>query len=106
MDVLTNKQYLQYKYISRYATFPVFYNTQDNKYVYGITAQLDDSTPYVEVNVMQGDNFDSLSDYYYGRPDYYWIIADYNRIQDPFIDLWSKYKTIKIPVLSNILFEG
>ena len=35
---------------------------------------------------------------------YYWIIADFNRIQDPFINLPVGY-TIKIPVLSNIEFK-
>ena len=105
MNVLKDKQYLQYNYISRYATFPIFYHTQDNKYIYGLTSQLDDTTPYVEVTIEQGDNLDNLSDYYYGRPDYYWIIADYNRIQDPFEKLFGKYKSLKIPVLSNIAIE-
>ena len=105
-DVLKDKQYLQYDDISRYATFPIYYNTLDDKYVYGLTSQLSDDTPYVEVRVEQGDNLDNLAEHYYGRPDYYWIIADFNRIQDPLINLWEHYKKLKVPVLSNIVFEN
>ena len=105
-DVLKDKQYIQYDYISRYAPFPVFYNTRDEKYIYGITTQLDSDTPYVEVKVEQGDNLDNLAEHYYGRPDYYWIIADYNKIQDPLEELYGKYKTLRVPVLSNIVFKN
>ena len=106
-DVLKDKQYIQYNYISRYSSFPIYYNTQDEKYIYGITSQLRDDTPYVEVKVEQGDNLDVLAEHYYGRPDYYWIIADFNRILDCLIDdLSSKYKTLKLPVLSNIAFKN
>ena len=105
-DVLKDKQMIQYDYISRYASFPIYYNTEDNKYVYGITSQLNQNVPYVEVKVHQGDNLDNLAEYYYGRPDYYWIIADFNRIQDPLIELYGKYETLKVPVLSNIVFES
>ena len=104
-SVLKDKQYIQYDYISRYSSFPVFYNTKDNKYVYGITSQLRDDTPYVEVKIQPGDNLDNLAEHYYGRPDYYWIIADYNRIQDPLEELYGKYTTLRVPVLSNISFE-
>ena len=51
-------------------------------------------------------NLDNLAEHYYGRPDYYWIIADFNRIQDPLINLWEHYKKLKVPVLSNIVFEN
>lgn len=105
-DVLKDKQYLQYNYISRYATFPIYYHTKDDKYIYGITSQLRDDTPYVEVKVEQGDNLDNLAEQYYGRPDYYWIIADFNRIQDPLINLWEHYSKLRVPVLSNIVFEN
>ena len=104
-DVLKDKQTLTYNYISRYASFPVYYNTKDNKYIYGLTSQLKTEIPYVECKVLQGDNLDVLSEHYYGRPDLYWIIADFNRIQDPFEELFGNYQTLKIPVLSNIAFE-
>ena len=106
-DVLKDKQYVQHDSISRYAPFPIYYNEVDDKYIYGITSSLRDDIPYVEVKVEQGDNLDILAEHYYGRPDYYWIIADYNKILDCLIeDLYSKYKTLKLPTLSNIAFKN
>jgi hypothetical protein len=43
---------------------------------------------------------------YYNNPTYWWIIAYFNNITDPFIELISKYATIKIPNISNIKFEN
>jgi len=71
MDVLKNKSRISYPYISRYAAFPIYYHTIDKKFLYGITNQLSQDTPYVEVSVTAEDTFDSLSNKYYGRPDYY-----------------------------------
>lgn len=105
MDVLKDKQTKTYSYISRYSGFPFFYNTQDNKYIYGVTSQLDTNITYVAHPVIQSDTLESLSLKYYGRPDYYWIIADFNRIQDPFIKLIEHYEILNIPSLSNITFE-
>ena len=104
MDVLKDKQTKEYTYISRYASFPFYYNTKDNKYIYGITSQLNDNITYVEHKIKQWDTLDSLAFYYYGRPDLYWVIADFNRIQDPFINLYGKYKALKIPQLTNVSY--
>ena len=105
MDVLKDKQSKTYSYISRYSAFSFFYNTEDTKYIYGITSQLNTNTSYVAHKVNQADTLESLALKYYGRPDYYWIIADFNRIQDPFIKLSDRYKVVNIPSLSNISFE-
>lgn len=105
MDVLKNKQTKNYNYVSRYATFPLYYNTLDDKYVYGITSQLRNDVSYVECKIQPGDNLDNLSQHYYGRPDYYWVIADFNRIQDTLIELYGNYDTLKIPTFSGISFE-
>lgn len=105
MDVLRDKQSKQYAYVSRYSTFPYFYNTQDNKFIYGVTSQLSSGTTYVAHKVTQSDTLESLALKYYGRPDYYWIIADFNRIQDPFIKLLGKFEVINIPTLSNISYK-
>ena len=102
MDVLTNQQTKSYSYISRYAKFPFAYNKLDDKYVYFVTSQLKTNIQYVAHNIKQYDTLESLSLKYYGRPDYYWIIADFNRIQDPFISLYDTMQVIKIPTLSNI----
>lgn len=104
MDVLTDKQTREYDYISRYSSFPFYYNKEDGKYIYGTTSQLSTSVEYVAHKVTQKDTLDSLSYYYYGRPDLYWVIADFNRIQDPFISLYNNYKSLNVPKLSNISF--
>lgn len=105
MHILTNKSKKTYSYISRYASVPFYYHSIDKKYIYGITRHLSTTTPYVEVNVGQEDTLDILANKYYGRPDYFSIIADFNRIQDPFIKLNEHYVKIKIPSLTSIEYE-
>ena len=104
-DILKDKQTKDYPYTSRYAQFPIYYNTKDRKYMYGLTSQLRDDIPYVECKIQPGDNFDNLAEHYYGRPDYYWVIADFNRISDAFVELYGNYDTLKIPVFSSISFK-
>lgn len=104
MDSLINKQWQEYDYTSRYTPFPFYYNEVDDKYIYGITKQLGEQVPYVIHSLRDVDTLDSLSLKYYGRPDLYWVIADYNRINDPYIKLMEKMETIKIPTLSNIYY--
>lgn len=102
-DVLTSKSYKSYNKLSRYAYFPYYYNTVDDKYVYGITANLDTSTAFSEYVVKAGDTLDLIALNHYNDPTRYWIIADFNRILDPFEKLTVGQK-LKIPVLSNIEF--
>ena len=104
MDVLTNKSYKTYDSVSRYSPFPYYYHTLDNKYIYGVTSHLGKNVSFVEHTVESKDTLDSLSLTYYGRPDYYWIIADFNDIQDPYIYLYKKYKTLKIPTFTSVNF--
>lgn len=105
MEVLTNEQYKDYSYTSRYSAFPFYYNKNDGKYVYGVTKQLATDIEYVAHTVTDKDTLDSLALKYYGRPDYYWIIADFNRIRDPFTTLKGKYTTIKVPSLTSLYFK-
>ena len=105
MDVLKNRSQANYDYISRYAKFPYFYHDLDNKYIYGMTRWLKDSTPYVIIKLTPDMTLDSLANKYYGRPDYFWIIADFNRITDPFINLYQTMKEIKIPTISLLEYE-
>lgn len=102
MDSLTNKQKITYSYTSRYSPFYCAYNKNDGKYMYFKTKYLNDETSYVLYKVNESDNLDYLANKYYGRPDLYWVIADFNRIQDAFIDLYANYKTIKIPTITDI----
>lgn len=105
MDILKDKQTHSYDYISRYATFPFYYNTEDKKYIYGLTQQLNSNISHVLVDVDFSTTLDSLANKYYGRPDYWWIIADFNRIQDPFMQLSDYFSKLKIPSLAAISFE-
>lgn len=106
LKILTDKQYKNYERVSRYQVFPLYFNNIDKKYIYGLTSNLDDKeTSFVVHSVKRGDTLDSLALYYYGNPTYYWIIADFNRIRDPFMSI-SDRKTIKIPNFSNIHYIG
>lgn len=105
MDSLKQKSYRTYDYISRYQPFPYAYNENDRKYIYFITSQLKKNISYAEVKIKQNDTLDSLANYHYGRPDLYWVIADFNDIQDPFIELYGNYKSLKIPTLGSISFK-
>lgn len=105
MEVLKDKAYKTYLALSRYAPFPYYYNTEDDKFIYGITKHIGQNISYSLHTVEEYDSLDSLALYYYGRPDYYWVIADFNRIKDPFIHLKDEFKEIKIPTLTNVAFE-
>lgn len=99
------KRYKDYDRLSRYSVFPIYYNTDDNRYFYGITAQLKHgNTSYMSHKVVVGDTLDSLALYYYNNSLYYWIIADFNHIQDPYKAL-TKDSIIKIPTFNNIEFD-
>lgn len=105
MNVLTDPQRRSYDYLSRYKKFPFSYNTVDNKYIYHLTQQLSNNTECIIHSVTPSDNLDFLANKYYGRPDLFWVIADFNRISDPFISLFPKYKTLKIPALTTITYN-
>lgn len=105
MDILKDARLRQYDKLSRYSTFPFYYNTEDEKYQYGTTSYLKNTTGYLVHQIQSGETLDSLALNYYNNPTYYWIIADFNRIQDPFINLPVGFY-IKIPVLSEIEFRS
>lgn len=104
MDVLKNKEYKSYNKLSRYTTFPTYYHTVDDKYVYGITSHLLKNTPYSLYRVQRNDTWDSIALEAYNNPVYYWILCDFNDVQDPF-DEPKLDSYIKIPVLSSIRFH-
>ena len=104
MDRLENKSYKQYDYVSRYTPFPTYYNTLDDKYIYGITDHLNKDISYMIHKVSDYDTLELLANAYYGRPDFYWILADFNDIVDPFIVLKEKYSTLKIPNMTKLYF--
>ena len=105
MADIYNKQYKSYDRVSRYQVFPFFYNTKDDKYSYGITSHLlTDNTTFVAHKVKRNDTLDTLALYYYNNPTYYWVIADFNKIRDPFADL-EEGTVLRIPTFSNIAFD-
>lgn len=104
MNVLRNKAYKDYSYVSRYRAFPYYYHKEDNKYIYGITAYLDDTTAYTLHTIKQGDTLDRLALEYYNNPTLYWIICSYNHIQNPYKELVIG-RTLKIPSISNIQYN-
>ena len=104
MEVSSEKSYKEYNYTSRYSSFPYYYHKNDEKYFYGLTAYLDNTTVYTLHTIQQGDTLDRLAMQYYGNPTLYWVICSYNHIRNPYKDL-VKGKTIKIPSLSNIQYD-
>lgn len=104
MEVLKNKSYKDYAKLSRYSPFPYYYHTVDDKYIYGKTAYLKDTTVYTLYIVKKGDTFDSLALEFYNNPTLYWIICSFNRVQDPYEEL-EEGRQLKIPSISNIEFD-
>lgn len=105
MKTLTNKEYKSYDKVSRYQVFPTYFHNIDNKHIYGITSHLlTENTKFVSHKVKRHDTLDSLALYYYNNPTYFWIIADFNRIRDPYQDL-EIGRILKIPTFSNIAFD-
>ena len=104
MGKLVDKSYKNYDKLSRYSNIPYWYNLNTQKYTYGTVSWLSDDTSYENYIIQQGDTLDTLSLRAYGSPIYYWIIASFNRIRDPFEQLKVGEK-IKIPTKSVIHFE-
>lgn len=104
MEVLNDKSYRSYDYISRYSAFPYYYHKEDNKYIYGTTSQLNTDIGYSLHIAKKNDTYDSIALEYYNTPTLYWVICDFNQIQDPFKkpEIGTK---IKVPVLSSISFD-
>jgi hypothetical protein len=103
-NVLTNKQYRDYQKVSRYASVPYYYNTNDRRFFYGSSPRLKSDIPHRIHKVMEEDTLDTLALYYYNNPTYFWIIADFNNIRDPFEPL-EVGSHLKIPSFSSLEFE-
>lgn len=105
MDVLQNKAYKEYNRLSRYASVPYYYHRLDDKYIHGTSFYLKDTTPFTSYIVKRNDTLDSLALKFYNNPTYYWIIASFNRITDPYVEL-EVGSTLKIPSMSNLEFDN
>lgn len=104
MTVLTQKTYKNYDRISRYSSFPYYYNNLDSKYMYSTSLYLDNTTQYSNYKVARGDTYDSIALAMYNNPTYFWIICDFNRILDPF-NPPKEDTTLKIPVISTLKYS-
>ena len=104
MEVLRDKHFKTFDYISRYTTCPIYYHSLDDKYIVGRDKWLKDNTLFTEYIVKKGDTYDTLALRFYNNPTYYWIICSFNRIQDPYINP-KPGTTLKIPSFSNIEFN-
>ena len=85
MDKLQNKRYMQFDYTSRYTGIPYYYDTEAKRDVYGIVKPMLKNTAWVAHKITQEDTLDSLALKYYNNPTYWWVIAFFNNIPDPFI---------------------
>jgi nucleoid-associated protein YgaU len=97
MIKLIDKSYKTYNYTSRYSNLPFYYDKNQDKYIYGLGNKTNKDVSYSTHQVTQKDTLDSLSLDYYGRPDLYWKIAQFNDITDPYINLFENYTYLLIP---------
>ena len=104
MDTLKNKMYANYDYLSRYTDTPYYYDTLNDRQIYGIGTNLKTNTEFVTHIVKSNDTLNSLALKYYNNPTFWWVIAYFNNIQDPFKPIINKYKTLKIPNIANVEF--
>lgn len=104
MDVLKNKTYTSYDYISRYASVPNYYHVQDSRNINGIGNNLIKHNNFILHELTPTDTLDKLALKYYNNPTFWWIIAYFNDIQDAFINLRDFYTTLKIPQINDISF--
>ncbi len=104
MDALKNKNYIQYDYISRYTGVPSYYNINDDRELLGLCKNVKKTASYAVHKVTPDDTLHKLALKYYNNPTYWWIIASYNDILDPFIRLIDRYKTLKVPTLSVLSY--
>ena len=109
MDTLTDKKYYTYDYNSRYTTVPYYYDELCERHVYGIGTNLKKNTSFYSHKIQDTDTLDSLALKYYNNPTYWWVIAYFNDIQDPFAPLSEIYKNselkvIQIPSIASIEF--
>lgn len=98
------KNYKHYDYISRYESFPYYYDNVNNRYYYGLSANLSKDTPYASYTVQSGDSYDSIAYDKYGNALFYWVICYFNDVADCFQQPQAG-TVIKLPSLNSIIFK-
>ena len=104
MDTLKNKIYADFDYLSRYTNTPYYYDTLCGKDIYGIGTNMKTNIEYVSHKIKSNDTLHSLALKYYNNPTFWWVIAYFNNIQDPFKPLRDKFEIIKIPSITGVEF--
>lgn len=102
MNILKEKTAKTSNYFSRYNGLFYYYNELDGKYQLSTKSWLKYNNDYITHSVEEGDTWDKLALKYYNNPTYYWIICDYNKIIDPFIEP-EKDDILLIPKLGKEL---
>lgn len=97
------RYYKTYDYLSRYESFPYYYDADNNRYYYGLTSFLNKNSSYVIYQVQPGDSYDSIALNHYGCALFYWIITDYNEIFDVLTPP-EPGTTLRLPPLNSISF--
>lgn len=88
-----------YNYLSRYASVPLYSDDKGRTY-HGTVKWLRDNAVNTYV-CKQGDTLEKIAHQQYGSPILWWVVADINRIVDPFIPLGEGQK-LKLVSLGNI----
>lgn len=104
MDTLKKPEYISYDYTSRYTGVPIYFDTINQRQIYGIGTNLKTDTPVVSHKVSPRDTLHNLALKYYNNPTYWWIIANFNNIQDAFVNLIDRYSILQIPNIASIMF--
>lgn len=113
MKVLSGKTIKTSDFFSRYNGFAYYYNKlsekmvrvkdsdgkdvidpitgqpmfqKEGRYNMSTSAWLKDTDNYEAYTVKEGDTYDSIALEKYNNPTYYWIICDFNKIIDPFVE--------------------
>ena len=72
--------------------------------MYGIGTNLKNTTEFTTHSLKSNDTLHNLALKYYNNPTFWWVIAYFNDIQDPFLQLIDKYTTLRIPSLASVEF--
>lgn len=113
MKVLSSKTIKTSDFFSRYNGFAYYYNKlsekmtrvkdsngkdvidpitgqpmfqKEGRFNMSTSAWLKDTDNYEAYTVKEGDTYDSIALEKYNNPTYYWIICDFNKIIDPFVE--------------------
>lgn len=99
-----NKGLKQYSYLSRYTSVPVMGDSTAGRQYHGTVKWIDmEDIEYTIYSCKGGETLENLALNFYGNPQYWWVIADANRIIDSFKPL-EEGMSLKIISLNDIKF--